>query len=122
VDWRSYGLSQPKDSLPVGPVILMVHLASAWVPFTSESKEAVASYPEILKELKLCLQECGRQMQIHLRRRARVEDELKKRAYIDKYIPHIGEALQEMLEITDAEKAKVIAKLRETLEKSRKLG
>jgi DNA topoisomerase-6 subunit B len=122
VDWRSYGLSQPKDSLPVGPVILMVHLASAWVPFTSESKEAIASYPEILKELKLGLQECGRQMQIHLRRRARVADELKKRAYIDKYIPHIGEALQEMLKITDAEKAKVIANLRETLEKSRKLG
>jgi hypothetical protein len=47
---------------------------------------------------------------------------LKKRAYIDKYIPHIGEALQEMLKITDAEKAKVIATLRETLEKSRKLG
>ena len=61
-------------------------------------------------------------MQIHLRRRARVADELKKRTYIDKYIPHIGEALQEMLGITDAEKAKVIANLRDTLEKSRKLG
>jgi DNA topoisomerase-6 subunit B len=122
VDWRAYGLSQPKDSMPIGPVIFMVHLASVWVPFTSESKEAVASYPEIIKELKLALQECGRQMQIHLRRRARVEDELKKRSYIDKYIPHIGEALQEMLKLSDAEKDKVIVKLRDTLEKSRKLG
>jgi DNA topoisomerase-6 subunit B len=108
--------------MPAGPVIFMVHLASVWVPFTSESKEAVASYPEIIKELKLALQECGRQMQIHLRRRARVEDELKKRSYIDKYIPHIGEALQEMLKLSDAEKDKVIVKLRDTLEKSRKLG
>ncbi|MGQ0553581.1 MAG: DNA topoisomerase VI subunit B [Planctomycetota bacterium] len=122
VDWRSYGLSQPKDGMPVGPVIFMVHLASVWVPFTSESKEAVASYPEIIKEIKLALQECGRQMQIHLRRRARVEDELKKRSYIDKYIPHIGEALQEMLGLKDPEKDDVIAKLRDTLEKSRKLG
>jgi len=122
VDWRAYGLSQPKDSMPIGPVIFMVHIASAWVPFTSESKEAVASYPEILKEIKLALQECGRQMQIHLRRRARIEDELKKRSYIDKYIPHIGEALQEMLGLKDPEKEKVIVKLRDTLEKSRKLG
>ncbi|HEX5011528.1 MAG TPA: DNA topoisomerase VI subunit B [Planctomycetota bacterium] len=122
VDWRAYGLSQPKDGMPVGPVIFMVHIASAWVPFTSESKEAVASYPEIIKEIKLALQECGRQMQIHLRRRARIEDELKKRSYIDKYIPHIGEALQEMLGLQDKEKEKVIAKLRDTLEKSRKLG
>ena len=122
VDWRSYGLSQPKDSMPIGPVIFMVHLASVWVPFTSESKEAVASYPEIIKELKLALQECGRQMQIHLRRRARIEDELKKRSYIDKYIPHIGEALQEMLGFDDKEKDRVIVKLRDTLEKSRKLG
>ncbi len=122
VDWRSYGLSQPKDSMPVGPVIFMVHVASAWVPFTSESKEAVASYLEILKEIKLALQECGRQMQIHLRRRARIEDELKKRGYIDKYIPHIGEALQEMLGLKEPEKEQVVSKLRETLEKSRKLG
>jgi len=122
VDWRAYGLSQPKDGMPVGPVIFMVHIASAWVPFTSESKEAVASYPEIIKEIKLALQECGRQMQIHLRKRARIEDELKKRSYIDKYIPHIGEALQEILGLQDKEKEKVIVKLRDTLEKSRKLG
>jgi DNA topoisomerase VI subunit B len=122
VDWRAYGLSQPKDGMPVGPVIFMVHIASAWVPFTSESKEAVASYPEIIKEIKLALQECGRQMQIHLRRRARIEDELKKRSYIDKYIPHIGEALQEMLGLEEKQKEKVVVKLRDTLEKSRKLG
>ena len=44
-DWRNYQLSQPKGSLPVGPMALLVHIASVWVPFTSESKEAVAHYP-----------------------------------------------------------------------------
>jgi DNA topoisomerase-6 subunit B len=121
VDWKGYGLQQPRGSMPIGPVIIMVHVASAWVPFTSESKEAVASYPEILKELKLCLQECGRQMQKHLRRRARVADEMKKRAYIEKYIPHIGAALKEILELSDAQEKKVVVTLRDTLERSRKL-
>src|SRR6266446_4085797 len=49
-DWRHYGLQQSKGALPTGPMILFVHMASVWVPFTSESKEAVASYPEIIKE------------------------------------------------------------------------
>jgi DNA topoisomerase VI B subunit len=51
VDWRSYGLQQSRGALPTGPLVVSVHVASVWVPFTSESKEAVASYPEILKEL-----------------------------------------------------------------------
>jgi DNA topoisomerase-6 subunit B len=52
VNWKAYRLAQPKGSLPLGPVVLMVHMASVWVPFTSESKEAIAHYPEILKEIK----------------------------------------------------------------------
>ena len=52
-NWRSYGLSQSRGSMPKGPVTVMVHIASVWVPFTSESKEAIASYPEIQKELRL---------------------------------------------------------------------
>lgn len=121
VDWKSYGLQQPRGSLPVGPAILMVHIASAWVPFTSESKEAVASYPEILKELKLALQECGRKMQTYLRKKRRIADEMKKRSYIDKYIPHIGEALRDILELDETKTDQVVAELRDTLERSRKM-
>ena len=121
VDWKGYGLQQPRGALPVGPVILMVHIASAWVPFTSESKEAVASYPEILKELKLALQECGRQMQKFLRRRARVADEMKKRDYINRYLPHIGESLRDILDLDEQKVDTLVAELRDTLERSRKL-
>jgi len=121
VDWKGYGLQQPRGSIPVGPVIFMVHIASAWVPFTSESKEAVANYPEILKELRLCLQECGRQMSRYLKRRKRVADELKKRQYIDRYLPHIGEALRDILELDEGQTDRVVAELRDTLERSRKI-
>jgi DNA topoisomerase VI subunit B len=60
--WRNYNLSQPRGSLPVGPMVIMIHMASVWVPFTSESKEAIADYDEIRKEMKLALQECGRKL------------------------------------------------------------
>ena len=70
-NWRSYGLSQSRGSLPSGPVSVMVHIASVWVPFTSESKEAIAGYPEIEKELRLGLQAVGRKLGMYLRRRQR---------------------------------------------------
>ena len=74
-DWRSYQMQQPRGALPVGPLLIMVHIASVWVPFTSESKEAIAHYPEIIKEIRLGLQECGRQVAIHIRRKKREADE-----------------------------------------------
>src|SRR5215470_3203397 len=58
--WRNYGISQSRGALPSGPMVILVHMASVWVPFTSESKEAIADYDEIRKEIKLALQECGR--------------------------------------------------------------
>ena len=45
----------------------MIHMASVWVPFTSESKEAIADYDEIRKEMKLALMECGRKLGTYLR-------------------------------------------------------
>ena len=119
--WRKYELQQSRGALPVGPAVLIVHIASVWVPFTSESKEAIAHYPEILKEIKLALQECGRKLAIHIRRGKRAREEERKRSYIEKYIPHIGIALREILELSQKQEDAVVSTLRDTLERSRKL-
>jgi len=118
-NWKAYGVLQSRGALPTAPMILMVHIASVWVPFTSESKEAVASYPEIMKDIKLALQDVGRKLGIYIRRGLREADAEKKRSYIEKYIPHIGIALQEILNISDKERDKVCATLKDTLERSR---
>ncbi len=120
-DWKKYGLQQPRGGSPVGPLLLLVHIASVWVPFTSESKEAIAQYPEILKEIKLGLQDCGRRLSIHINRRKRAADEEKKRGYIQKYIPHLVLALQEILGFSDKERDRTVAKLTDVLERSRKM-
>ena len=49
--WRSYEVQQAKGAPPTGPIVILVHIASVWVPYTSESKEAIAHYPEVLKEM-----------------------------------------------------------------------
>ncbi len=119
--WKSYGLAQSRGALPSGPATIVVHLASIWVPFTSESKEAIADYPEIAREIRLALQECGRQLGLHIRRQVRHREELKKRSYIEKYIPHIGIALGEILGLSGRQVAAVDRKLTDILQRSRKL-
>ncbi len=119
-DWKNYGLQKPRGAVPLGPVLVMVHVASVWVPFTSESKEALAHYPEIMKELRLALQECGRKVASHIRRRRREADEAKKRSYIEKYIPHVAIGLQEILGLSDADRERTIATLTDVLERTRK--
>ncbi|MCX6356280.1 MAG: DNA topoisomerase VI subunit B, partial [Candidatus Aureabacteria bacterium] len=118
-NWRGYGVQQARGALPSGPMTLMVHMVSVWVPFTSESKEAIAHYPEIIREIKLALQEVGRQLKGFLNRRARVADAEKKKAYIQKYLPHIGAALREILGLTKVQEAKTVRILTDILEKSR---
>jgi DNA topoisomerase-6 subunit B len=119
-NWRSYGLKQRADALPVAPMVIAVHLASVWVPFTSESKEAVAAYPEILKELKLALQECGRRLATHVRRNESLAREQAKRAYIEQYLPHVGIALEEILGLSARERARAVRQLGGILVRSRK--
>ena len=119
-NWRSYGLQHPRGALPIGPMAVFVHIASVWVPFTSESKEAIASYPEILKEIKLALQVCGRKLGTHIRKGKRLKREFDKRNYIEKYIPHIGIALQEILDLSAGERDKTVTTLEDVLHRSRK--
>ena len=120
-NWKSYGLVQARGALPSGEVTIVVHMGSVWVPFTSEAKEALASYPEIVKELKLALQECGRKLGQHIRKTVRLKQELKKRSYIEKYIPSIGEALRDILDLKDSEVDDICFNLKDVLEKSRKM-
>ncbi|MFZ1990963.1 MAG: DNA topoisomerase VI subunit B [Alphaproteobacteria bacterium] len=118
-NWRSYGLHQTKDALPVAPMAILVHVASVWIPYTSESKEAIEPYPEILKEIKLGLQECGRRLALHLRHEAQLHREYDSRTYIEKYLPHIGIALQDILSLSNDERDSTVNKLDKVLHKSR---
>ncbi|MCE5340620.1 MAG: DNA topoisomerase VI subunit B [Planctomycetaceae bacterium] len=120
-NWRNYNLSQSRGALPMGPIVLMIHMASVWVPFTSESKEAIAHYPEIIKEIKLAIQECGRLLGMYLRKQKRIKMEMQKRGYIETYLPFIGEALKEILTLKDEQVKTIVSRLKEVLEKTRQI-
>ena len=121
-NWRLYGLSQSRGALPAGSVTLIVHIASVWVPFTSESKEAVAHYPEIIKEIKLAISECGRRLGSYVRGQKKAKEESKKRDYIKKYLPAIGEAVRDILALEDEKVDKMLDNMKIVLEDSRNKG
>jgi DNA topoisomerase-6 subunit B len=101
-NWKSYEVQQPKGSLPVAPMAIAVHLASVWVPFTSEAKEAVAHYDELMKELKLAIQECGRKLGAHLRAREKALSEGRRLSIFQRYIPEVSGAISRIIGVPKA--------------------
>src|SRR5437899_10503483 len=73
-------------------MVVFAHMASVWVPFTSESKEAIADYDEIRKEITLALRECGRRLGAFLRRRERAHSEFRRRNIFELYIEEVVES------------------------------
>jgi len=98
IDWRRYGLEQKGGKgIPYGPAIILVHVASVNIPFTSESKEAIAHVEEIEKEIRLSLQQCARRMKTHLSKKAKKEKAKSKFLLISKILPELARKTAEML-------------------------
>ncbi|MFC6835602.1 DNA topoisomerase VI subunit B [Halomarina ordinaria] len=94
INWRNYGLDQPGGSgMPNGPAVLMVHVASTNVPFTSESKDAVASVPAIEDEIELALREAARELKRYLNKRRSLERRRHKQDVIAEILPQMAEKL-----------------------------
>jgi len=118
VDWRRYGFSQSVGSLPQGPLLIFIHFASVWVPYTSEGKQAIANYPEIVKEIKLALQDAGRKLYLYVNEKMRAHHINVRRELFEKYIPELAESLEKL---TDEKKEKIIEKLEKINKKGEKV-
>jgi len=115
-NWRPYGLSQSQSALPVGPLTVVISLVSVWPPFTSEAKEAIAHYPEIIKEMKLALQEAGRRLGSYVNKKRRVADQQERVNIFENYIPEVADALSRL---SGVGKEKIQESLRKMLEKNK---
>jgi len=113
-NWRNYGCDQPRGSLPTGPLVIMIHMASVWVPFTSESKEAIADYDEIREEMSLALKECGRKLKSYLNRRQAMRRAGERRTI---FLRYIGEVSKATADITGADAKAVYDALMLTAQK-----
>jgi DNA topoisomerase-6 subunit B len=118
-DFRRYGFSQSSGQIPTGPLVILIHFASVWVPYTSEGKQAIADYPEIMKEIKLALQDAGRKLASYVRHKNKLRDRQLRRELFDKYIPELAESLEKL---TDKERKKIIDELEKIAKKGEIVG
>src|SRR2546422_6098913 len=79
------------QGLPFGPAIVLVHLCSTKVPYTSESKEAVATADEIMTEVDLALKEAGRRLKTHLTKKAHRAKTKEKFEIVQLILPRIAD-------------------------------
>lgn len=113
IDWRHYAIDT-QGSMPFGPVVIAVHMASVWIPYVSEAKEAIDPYPEIIKEMRLALQEAARKLQRFLSGRRRAQEKKERQSLFEKYIPEAAEALAKL---SDGDTANIKACLEKMLKK-----
>ena len=91
-DWRSYGLDQRNGTgIPFGPMILFIHVLGIRIPYTSESKEAVAPVDEIVDEIKAALKSAARTVRSFLNKRERRKKISEKFRLVSTLLPEISE-------------------------------
>lgn len=115
-NWRAYGLQQSQGALPVGPLTIVISLVSVWPPFTSEAKEAIAHYPEIIKEIKLALQDAGRKLGAYVNKKKRAHIEQERVNIFERYIPEVADSLSRL---TGESKNKLIESMKKMLAKNK---
>ncbi len=110
INWKNYSLERP-GGMPVGPAIILVHVASTHIPFTSESKEAVADVPEIAGEIELALKDIARRLKLYLSRQDNLEKRREKEEIIFNILPRIAKKVGEILDRPAPDISPVVAKI-----------
>lgn len=122
ISWKRYSLGQPGGGVPIGPAVLLVHVVSTNIPFTSESKDAVADVSEIMSEIELGLKEVGRKLKRHLSRQSALSERREKEEIIRTILPRISQKLAQILEREEPDLNPVVAKIMGNLMVNRRLS
>ncbi|WP_406656980.1 DNA topoisomerase VI subunit B [Methanolobus sp. ZRKC2] len=111
IKWKQYGLNQPGGGIPSGPAVILVHVASTNVPFTSESKDAVAEIPEIKDEIELAVKEVSRKLSRFLSKQDSLKKRREKEVIIKKVLPKMAQKLAVTLDKDVPDINPVVAKV-----------
>ncbi len=103
VNWKTYGLSQSKKSLPLGPYVFAVAVTSPFIKFKNASKETIDASEELVEEIRLTLMKAGQKLQRHIKKEQHTEDLIRKKEYIEKFAPILIRKLKDITSISEKE-------------------
>lgn len=115
VNWKAYGLGQPKDSLPVGPYIFAVSVVSPFIKFKNASKETIDASEDLVAEIRLALIQAGQKLSRFIRKEVKEADLERKLAHIEQFGPILVEKLAVLAKAPEARKKKAEEGLRKIL-------
>lgn len=106
VNWKSYGLSQPKESLPQGPYVFAVSVVSPFIKFKNASKETIDASEELVEEIRRALMQAGQKLSRHIKHEMKEADLERKLAHIEQFGPILVEKLVLLAGANDARRKK----------------
>jgi DNA topoisomerase-6 subunit B len=115
VNWKSYGLAQPKDSLPQGPYVFAVSVVSPFIKFKNASKETIDGSEELVEEIRRALMQAGQKLSKHIRHEVKEADLERKLAHIEQFGPILVEKLVNIVGANEARKKKAEEGLKKIL-------
>ncbi|MCS6837967.1 MAG: DNA topoisomerase VI subunit B [Bdellovibrionaceae bacterium] len=115
VNWRTYGLQQPKGSLPLGPYIFAVAVTSPFIKFKNASKETIDASDELVEEIRRALIQAGQKLSRYIRREQREADFLRKKAHIEQFAPILVDYLCQITKASPQRRDRAYAGLQRLL-------
>lgn len=115
VNWKTYGLGQPKDSLPIGPYIFAVSVVSPFIKFKNASKETIDASEELVAEIRLALIQAGQKLSRHIKKEFKEADLERKLSHIEQFGPILVEHLARIVGANEARKKKAEEGLKKLL-------
>lgn len=106
VNWRAYGLVQPKNSVPQGPYIIAVSVVSPFIKFKNASKETIDASDELVEEIRRALIQAGQKLSKHIRREVKANELEEKIRHIEQFCPILVEGLCRITNASAAKKKK----------------
>jgi DNA topoisomerase VI B subunit len=98
IDWSLYKLGK-KGSLPIAPVIFVVHVTSPQLKYLGVAKQAVGADDVIAEEVKFALQAVSRELRKHVNFLERSKASGKAREFLERHARVVSSSLGKMLEV-----------------------
>lgn len=115
VNWKSYGLSQPKKSLPLGPYIFAISVVSPFIKFKNASKETIDASDDLVEEIRRALMQAGQKLSRHIKKEFKEADLERKLAHIEQFGPILVDTLVRLTKSNQTRKKKAEEGLKKLL-------
>jgi len=122
VNWRSYGLAQPKESFPQGPYIIAVSVVSPFIKFKNASKETIDASDELVEEIRRALIQAGQKLSRHIRREDKANELEEKIRHIEQFGPILVDGICRIVGAPESRRTKAEDGLRKLLGRDAKVA